>query len=308
MLDEEAFELDNANIGKEECRVHLYHKRMDPFTSCLVSKEECALEYEKIKVTDEQIVEIEKLPQKSEGWIRNKQKRIGASDAGTVVGNCKYQNTTPQRVCSKLLWDIREDFNENMLRGVRAEPMTTGLMTLYFSQQNRHMKLGDCKVVPLGEASVGFDHPYDVWMEERNFTICKEYPFLGASSDGLFGNIYNESKAPATNAAYPVTPPHYYVQFTQGMYILKMTQAVLSVYTERGVQLRYHDFDHDFWHNECLPSLKNFYFNQYLPRVVLRNKGMLQFGCLDVDEVPAEKIPSKKENVANIAKKLKTFE
>lgn len=296
-------------------RVYLINPQLPPFTHKDVDDKEIKFFIDKLKVTDNDIREIEDAPQRSQKWKDSKEKRIGGSTAGAACGNNKYM--TQKQLIGQMMWnELKPKTSAIMQRGITMENYTTDMMDVYFTHTSR-TKLHDAIVLPFGEGSSTFmsdkdfkypyyqDYPNDPWMENRNFIVCKEYPFLGCSPDGIYHNVYNESKAPANNKYYPTTPMSYFCQFQLGMYIMNMKKAVLSVYTERGIQLRFHDFDQPFWDNDLFPALQDFYMNQYVPRMILKEKGLLTNCCVDIDENPPTLLDDFKTTEESIRKKLK---
>lgn len=265
-------------------RVYLCSPQLPPYSHPEASSAECRAYVDALYVTPAEIDEIEQAPQRSEKWLKGKEKRIGASSSGSAVGNNQYSDQT--KLLAQMLWkESRPVTSAIMQRGIDKEEFTTDMMEVYYTSQSRHTP-GRATVLPPGEGDCAFwqDYPDDIWMESRNFIICHEYPWFGASTDGLFFDLYNESKAPGNSRFYTVSPPQYVCQMHQGMYTLKMKQAVLSVYTERGIELRYHSFDEEFWKQDLFPALEDFYMNQFVPRAVLQQKGLLKTNCLTPNE------------------------
>lgn len=105
-----------------------------------------------------------------------------------------------------------------------------------------------------------------------------------------------EIKCPATQKLYSQSPKHakygfpeYYYDQIQGiMAINSWPWCDTVVYTPYQTEVIRFDASPEYWEKELFPALKDFYFNDFLPRLNLRVQGKLGPGQIDpILEIPA---------------------
>lgn len=122
-----------------------------------------------------------------------------------------------------------------------------------------------------------------LWLEQCSLVLHPDYPFLGYSADGIWhlpgsGSVLNEIKCPQN--VYPRTPPPHYCQVTLGCAILSLNEISYNVYLPQALFMHRYKFDEPFWEQYLLPALKDAFYNYLLPRLILRDKGLLLPGEL----------------------------
>jgi hypothetical protein len=225
-----------------------------------------------VYVTDEQIEEANNCQQRSQKWDEYRKHRIGMSMVGSAIpGHNPYR--TPRQLLKDMLWPSFQG-NRNTEYGTIMED--TGV------------KIAEMQIKHHLRAEYG-----EVWIEQTGTRIWKEHPWLSASSDGLifaaggppdrpaiYGTL--EHKCPSNKQYYRQTPQYHYDQFTGAAVILGVDFIVYSVYTPLASQINYFQKDMDYWDNVLFPELKKFYFEQYIPRAILKERNRLKPGEIDL--------------------------
>lgn len=119
------------------------------------------------------------------------------------------------------------------------------------------------------------------------FFIHPDFPFLGASPDGLVGgesalvevkcpySIRNEMISPSNLSSLEQTPEgvrlkkssNYYFQVIGQLQLVQLSRCYFIVYTHVDLFVQLIDADDDFFENSMLPKLKEFYEKHYRPFV-----------------------------------------
>ncbi len=141
----------------------------------------------------------------------------------------------------------------------------------------------------------------EVWLEETGITISRQYPWMAASSDGLFyacgvadgmpapqpavlrGTI--EIKCPFSrgkqSAFYAQTPHEYYDQFQGTGHLNEVDVCKFPVYTPNALRMDHYACDARYFHEVLQPAAERFYMREYLPRAIWKDRGMIEPGDID---------------------------
>lgn len=233
----------------------------------------------------EQINKIEKYKQRSDEWKKARVGVISGTKTGPFCGHSPYK--TPME---ELKESLTSTFEGNIYTtwGTYVEPLTEILTRLFI--KIKKMKK-DKNVVGI-----------DFW--EDGFRISEEHPWLGVSSDGHYyilningqgerGTI--ELKAPGRNNSFYEECPHqYYDQFQTASYILKTDEIQFVCFTPSKIQFNYYKFNSNYWFGEIMPTIKRFYFEEYITRLFMKDKGLI----IDhqIDPVPTYLLSFAKNN------------
>lgn len=225
---------------------------------------------ETMKVTAEDVTRVMTTPQRTPEWIKWRSNRMTASNYGSAANHNPYSK--PRQLLSALLWDTFKG-NAATEYGTKNEPVAAKVFETFSSM---HVK---------GQ------HPKN---EMTHFypglIICQKHPWLAVSPDGLpcvrlhDGKTIRyllEIKCPFSKKLYPHIPHYYFDQIQGIMAILQLPYCDFVVWTPEVTQIRRYNFDPDYWKKVLYPRLYNFYFNEYLPRLILKSEGRLKPGELE---------------------------
>jgi hypothetical protein len=228
-----------------------------------------------LAVTPQQVAEAAAVQQRTPEWFRWREGRLSASNFGAAAGHNPYK--TPGELAVDMLWPTPIE-GEALEYGATMESTAFRVVAL---------RVGEHLRTTLGYQSC--------WIEETGTLICLEHPWLSVSSDGLLyatagpaqperemlrGTI--ELKCPIRKAFYDKTPHYYYDQFMGAAALLGVDFVVFGVYEPEATQINYYTFDRDYWRQMLFPRLYRFYMEVYAPRAILKKRGLLEPGCLDV--------------------------
>jgi hypothetical protein len=243
-----------------------------------------SLYLEQLAVTTSQVKDIMNEPQRTDLWKKYRQGRMTASNYGAAVGHNKYAST--RSLLKNLLWD---DFKGNAAteHGTKCEPVAAQIYEKFVhlqvqQQQQQQQQQPPETFVPMStdpttKPGVEFYYP--------GLIVCQKYPWLAVSPDGLpcINGIrfLLEIKCPFNGKLYPFIPQYYYDQVQGIMGILKLPFCDFVVWTHRYTQIRRIAFDVNYWRDFLFPQLQTFYMNEYLPRLILKQRGLLKKGELE---------------------------
>ena len=285
-----------------------------PFTHPEVSEEDKAqFLKEKIAVTDEQIEECLQCEQRTERWHGWRANRLTGTRVGPAVGMSSFSET-PRSLCKGLIWPTSLETNDAMRHGTFMEPWVTRLVEIEATIQARlylnslegksvakgfpsMTPLYDVNIssVPEGQVATSYsfkpfhdgqledaywqDHPENVFMRHTGLLICKEFPWIAASTDGIHGRFYNETKVRYRGDTFESLPSQYYCQIQAGMFIWKMKEAVVTV-LERGraIETRYYPFDTQFWDETLFPQVTRLLHEPVSSESCAQGEGYLEGG------------------------------
>lgn len=217
---------------------------------------------ESFRVTREQRLEIMGYPQRSEEWLQARSGRLTASNFGAAIGHNRYK--TARATIASMLW---RTFRGNAATrwGQEHEDIAARLYESYMIQLR------------------GPEHRFETAFP--NLIVSLKYPWAGVSPDGFvrdgdrLGGL--EIKCPFRKRLYDFIPAMYYdqIQGTMGFLGLKFWDFV--VWTPNFMQIRRVPFDEAYWSQELLPGLEKFYMTQVLPRLVMKDQGLLEEPAID---------------------------
>lgn len=231
---------------------------------------------------DDETIELSKTyAQRTPEWHTLRAKRIGMSSAGTAAGHNPYK--TPLELCKDMVWP------EHKAEPSSEDDSAKARMAYGTVMENTGLSILDV-VVQQYFQHFGYKN---VWIEETGVWIWKEHPWLCASSDGLiyasegpeskptqFGTA--ENKCPTNFMPYETTPHYYYDQFQGTAIIIGAEFIMFNVYTPSKTQIDYFEVDKNYWMKEVFEPMKNFYMNQYIPAAILKDRGVLKDGSMDI--------------------------
>lgn len=232
-----------------------------------------------LAVSPEQAARINAYEQRSPEWLAARVNRLSGSRFGAAAGFSEYD--TVGDVLRDMLWPRK-------IEGEALEYGTTMESTAFRVVAER---VGHHMRTTLGYASC--------WIEETGTFICLEHPWLSVSSDGLLfatagpampdrpalrGTI--ELKARPAKDFYSKVPPHYYAQFMGAAALLGVEFVVFGVYQPEATQINYYTFDRDYWTRTLFPRLRRFYMDCFLDRAILKARGLIAPGQIDVIASP----------------------
>jgi hypothetical protein len=166
----------------------------------------------------------------------------------------------------------------------------------------------DTPAVPVGG---GTGYPHRVWTQHEGGVVDPLEPFVLISSDGTThivsgvkaradaerqpeehhaecaADVFNnEAKCPSSKVQYPYVPHKYMDQVQGGMHVQGLSRTKLVVYTPATTRIWEIPYDRAYCVQLLWPSLRDAYFSLILPRVILRDQGVLPQGSLFLDENP----------------------
>lgn len=271
-------------MEERDCEQEEFIDTDDPLILCarskssLVTEEDKNLFVSRLVVTDEEKESAQNIQQRTGDWhgyraksvpgIKYPIKRLTSSNFGAAAGhNIKK---TKLELLADMLWDL--------FKGNEATEYGTIMESTSF-------RIVEAITINRLEAE-GYDQ---VWIEETGITLSKEHPWLAGSGDGIIyavkdgqikkGNL--ELKCPWKKEFYPFTPDAHYDQF-QGVAWLQNSEFIIYAnYTPTSSQIDYYKPSKEHW-DELFPLLKNFYWNDYLPKAILKERGLLKHGNIDI--------------------------
>ena len=248
-----------------------------PSPSSIVTEEDKRKYLDSIRVSAEDVVRIMNTPQRTDEWLKARKGRLTASVFGNAVGHNPYQR--PMGFIKELLWG---GFKGNMATeyGTKNEPVACAIYEGFIKKYLQ-------KVSPDNTAT--FSYP--------GLIISQDKPWMGVSPDGLVALTSNgktfhfllEIKCPFSRKFYDIIPHYYFDQIQGLMAILNLPWCDFIVYTPERTQIKRYMFDMVYWKTVLYPKLENFYMNEYLPRMILKERGLLHPGQIDIEvELPTE--------------------
>jgi len=236
-----------------------------------VSEDEIRAFLDALKLTPEQITEIENVPQRTKAWFEARNNRLPASLAGAVAGHKRFE--TKRDVLQNMMWPT--PFSND------ATEYGTAMEAAAFQHVEAVL------VHDLGERGFG-----NVWLQETGTRIMHQHPWLCASTDAVLHAVGGrdgaalrgvvELKAPYYKKTfYEPTPHYYYDQFSMQAAIHDVDLIVFGVYTPEATQVNYFKRDVAYWERVLFPALQTFYMNDFVPRAILRQRGRIRFPNID---------------------------
>jgi len=226
---------------------------------------------ENMKVTPEEVVRVMNTPQRTPEWFKYRSSRMTASNYGSAAGHNPYSK--PRQLLMSLLWDTFKG-NAATEYGTKNESVACKVYETFATQMaHREDRRNE----------MSFFYP--------GLIVCQKHPWLAVSPDGLPALTHHvsgktcrfllEIKCPFSKKLYPHIPHYYFDQIQGIMGILQLPYCDFVVWTPEVTQIRRYTFDVDYWTKVLYPRLHQFYFEEYLPRLILKNEGKLQQGELE---------------------------
>lgn len=263
------------------------------------SKED-ALRRLNLYVTPEQALVIRNAEQRSQAWFDGRTFRVTGSTIGTITGHNKYQSKAA--LIKELLWKT--------FKGNKA----TRDGTFHESEARTAYELIECR--KWGHRykqmnGVGMPPEMPFYVEETGLIIDPEIPYVGVSPDGISHNVLDHNMQPMTilleikcptselpyseqdaykNVLYPGVPagipPQYYDQIQGVMHFLKLPAADFCVYVGAGTDkakahVQRYPYDAEYCKNVIVPAIDKFFFEEYVPAIILKQEGRLEEGEIE---------------------------
>jgi len=249
-----------------------------------------------LAVTPDDVARADAVQQRDPAWFELRANRLSASNFGAVAGQHEHGKGAGS-VLREMLWPKR-----------------------FSSDATEYGTVMEATAYRLGEVAVrdtllryGFEQ---VWFENTGTRVWAEHPWLCASADALVhavgripdalapksgmdaheGAAHAQSPAPlpsdvhgvcefkcpySKKAFYPLTPREYYAQFQGQAAIHGLEFIVFLVYTPEASQINYYRRDPVYW-DDLFGKLRRFYMEDYLPRAILKQRGLLTDGQIDL--------------------------
>ena len=218
---------------------------------------------ESLQVTDEDIVRICSLPQRSDEWHVARENRITGSRVGGCIGSSEYD--TPDSVLKCMLWGSDFKGNAATRRGTAMEPFAQeSLLRIAKKQYSEHAELATPGLI-----------------------VCKDDPIFAYSPDGILTldhgrKVLVEIKAPFNRKPYGVTPRQYFAQIQLGMWVTSLAECLFVEYCGEGddddtkTYIKTIKRDDAYINDRLLPLAREFYFQRFLPLKISTYRGQLQ--------------------------------
>lgn len=215
-------------------------------------------------ITKQQQREIMTAPQRSDLWFAGRGNRLTASNFGAVAGQNPHSSL--RSVLKNMLWP-RSFSCAATQWGQDYESTAADLFSGFLKTQD-----------PL----------YDT-ITFPGLVVSVEKPWLGASPDAcvFYKNGIRkglEIKCPFKKELYPFIPAYYYAQIQGTCGLLGFPSYFFTVWTPKETRVEEYAFDRAYFWEMLMPKMEEYYFLQYLPRAVLKVKGILKPGQIMPDE------------------------
>lgn len=231
-----------------------------------------------LRVSNEDLICFASESQRTAIWYELRYGRLTASNFGKA--NYTNKNVSFGRSLMELIWpDQIQSSNMATNHGVINEDNGADTYETYKKLQLESLD----------------KNPDDFVMTFPGFLVCKKYPWLGGSPDFVVnyeGNSWlGEIKCPFPNrttgeAKIYEDIPHYYYDQIQGlMAIADLPFCDFVVWTRQYTEISRFDFDREYFGKFLFPSLQSFYIKHLLGRYILKRKGALVKGSVDLDEI-----------------------
>jgi len=223
---------------------------------------------ESLVIDESQREQISQYEQRSEEWQAARVKLLTASLFGAARGHCEY--TSRLQLLRNMLW---RDFKGNIATewGTKHEAEA---VDLYIRFQRKNLGLRDDQFT----------------VTHTGLQVSLEHPWIGVSVDG---QVFDDSqpdgrkhglleiKCPFGKKLYPFIPSQYYDQIQGMMGFLNLPWTDFVVWTPTQTQIRRFNFDKIYFEQELFPRLEQFYFTEFLPRLVKKDKGLIVAPYID---------------------------
>jgi hypothetical protein len=239
-----------------------------------VTDAEKAAFVDKMRVTDEDIVRILNVPQRTQEWLDARDGRATGSNFGSMHGTHPY--SSPKNLVREMLW---KKFKGNAATEWGSKMEEVALAAYVREMRARHGILDLAGFESAAASGKTF------WVETPGLVVNKEHPWLGTSPDGIVHDDHVvgllEIKCPFAKKVYPKMPPYYLDQVQGIMGLMKLPWCDFVVWTPTEMQITRIPFDEHYWTTDLFPALRAFYFDLYLPMRIRRDRGLLAPGRIE---------------------------
>lgn len=222
---------------------------------------------EKVNKTKEQIKEIFNYEQLGDEWFRAREPIISSTNIGSILGHNKYEN-----LFDMIKRKLSQIFEGNEATQYGNDTEIFSFILTYFSLCYEYI----------------FKKKYDIIKQkEVGLKLWSKHPWIGASADGIC-NVYTENekvkritielKSPFKMSFYEECPHYYYDQFTAAQIILGRNECKFCIFTPEKMQYNTYFVDEIYWKTEIFPELCSKYFDEILPRIMLKKNGLIPNG------------------------------
>jgi putative phage-type endonuclease len=259
--------------NKPSLLFNLGNQEKETFAGHLISQEHQNTILSSLSVEEDDVRMICSYAQRSTEWFASRKHRLSGSICGAAIGLCPY--STPSQLLCDLFY---RTFNGNKYteRGTRLEPFAARSFL-------RKQKL---------------EHGDDTNLAIPGLIVCKDFPFLAYSADGICltpngKKFLVEIKAPYSKKRYATIPRQYFCQVQLGMFVLDLEKCAFVQILSDGdseeeddekLDITWIPRDDKFINGTLLPRLTRFFFQRYLPLAVLFQHGHLVKGISSVPE------------------------
>ena len=199
-------------------------------------------------------------------WFKGRGNRLTASNFGSVIGVNPHNSA--KKALQSMLWPTPFSCAATEW-GQKYEDTAADLFSHVMKQKD----------------------PDFVKLSFPGLVVPLEKPWLGASPDAVvhFRNGKKkglEIKCPFKKELYPYIPSYYYAQVMGTCGLLGLPSYYFEVWTPEKTRIEEYAFHKEYFWEILLPKMEEFYFLEFLPRAILREKGVLKPGqLLPTDEV-----------------------
>jgi hypothetical protein len=283
-------------VSKDRKGIKILTYMQHPLNS-LTTEEQVFLD--DLRISPKQSTEISNYEQKSSAWLKSRQGRLTGSNFGAAVCHNPYKSR--KELLIDLLWRTFKG-NEATEYGTRNEPVACEAYRKFLENtvktrvQRMFTKKFMISSASLREYMWKYFHTPNETVQIRHpgLMISPERFYLGVSPDGivcvpfLYGALLEfllEIKCPFSMKSqlsfYDHCIPVYYydqIQGTMGLQTLPFCHFV--IWTPSHTRIAQYNFDVNYWISYLSPQLDFFYFNYYLPNMLLKRQGKLIPGSL----------------------------
>lgn len=245
-----------------------------------------------LAVTQDDVLRIMNIEQRCDAWKDARRNRLTGSVFADVLKHNPYKS--PRDFLLNALW----------------VPFTGNEATQYGTENEEGVqKLYEKFITKFSKKKCHFSYP--------GLIICEKCPWVACSPDGLhqIGLIHMllEIKCPfwtrrnINKAHYRSIPLHYFDQIQGAMGILNLPFCDFVTWSPKSFQVRRFNFDPVYWGQYMLPQLRKFYMEEYMPRLILKEDGILKHGQIDVvvNPIPElDAIVDEREVIMNRVEKI----
>lgn len=234
--------------------------------------------------------ELMMVDQRDQAWFDARACRITASNFGNVNGSNESSRSganNHNKLLKQLLWSDTFQGNVATEHGVVHESVA---LELYYEYKRACIATNEA--LSKNNARLVVTTP--------GFAVCRRYPWMGGSPDLVAELICDdpaaaakwlgEIKCPFPNSfkgtpakLYPSIPHQYYDQIQGLMAILELPYCDFIVWTKENTSIERFMYDKEYFERRLFPALQNFYVFKFLPRLIMKKKGLLERG--EIDEV-----------------------